>query len=443
MLVGNKVKHRNKGTDTLSLFIVTIFGNVGCMRMARIKLSGRGAVYHCVSRVVGRQLLLDNDCKEMLVQLLWKLAAFYGLEVITYCMMDNHFHLLLRVSPPGVIADTVLLERLAAFYGPKGTLTILAREALAVRGQMDADVRERIVGRMGEISVFMQEFKQRFSRWYNRRHARDGALWSERFRSVIIEDQPTSVEAVAAYIDLNPVRAGLVDDPKDYRFCGYAAATAGNKLARKGLMSIQNGVYQGAKSSLNQIHETPNAGETCKGNVAAKSMKETVNNKLIPTSPFANEVSNIRTPQVTNSSTATPPAPALALEATPSLATKVSTTPGIKPWTVWSVCASEYRMHLFARAGATRQSGKTTLNPEKIRQVLQEGGQLSLGEVCRLRLRYLTDGLAFGTQNFINEVFSLHRDKFTAKRQPGARPIAGLTALGLNSLRNLRPRVIG
>lgn len=59
------------------------------MRMARIKLTGRGAVYHCVSRVVGRQHLLDDVCKETLVGLLWKLAAFYGLEVVTYCMMDN------------------------------------------------------------------------------------------------------------------------------------------------------------------------------------------------------------------------------------------------------------------------------------------------------------------------------------------------------------------
>lgn len=446
MLVGNKVKLRNKGTDTLSLFVVTVFGNVGCMRMARLKLSGRGAVYHCVSRVVGRQLLLDNNCKEVMVQLLWKLAAFYGFEVITYCMMDNHFHLLLRVQPPKVVADTLLLERLAAFYGPKGTLTILAREALAVRGQIDTDVRERIVSRMGDISVFMQEFKQRFSRWYNRRHARDGALWSERFRSVIIEDQPISVEAVAAYIDLNPVRAGIVDDPKDYRFCGYAAATAGDKLARKGLMSIQNGAYQEVAALLNPANQVPNAGETYTENAAVKSVKSTLSHNDTQSSHFAKEDSASTTPCSPNLSSPTPPtslAPVPAIKTTPPQATKGCRGPRIKPWTLWSVCASEYRMHLFARAGATRQSGKTTLNPEKIRQVFQQGGQLSLGEICRLRLRHLTDGLALGTQDFINEVYSLHREKFSAKRQSGARPTEGLTAFGLNSLRNLRPRIRG
>ena len=56
------------------------------MRMARIKLEGAAAVYHCISRVVGGQLLLDDGCKEKLVEILGKVAAFCGVDVITYCM---------------------------------------------------------------------------------------------------------------------------------------------------------------------------------------------------------------------------------------------------------------------------------------------------------------------------------------------------------------------
>ena len=52
-----------------------------------------------------------------------------------------------------------------------------------------------------------------------------------------MEDTPGAVRALAVSIDLNPVRAGLVQDPKDYRFCGYAQAVAGNAVLRKGLMS--------------------------------------------------------------------------------------------------------------------------------------------------------------------------------------------------------------
>ncbi len=56
----------------------------------------------------------------------------------------------------------------------------------------------------------MKELKQRFSRWYNRQTGRFGTLWAERFKSVLVEDHPANVETLAAYIDLNPVRAGLV-----------------------------------------------------------------------------------------------------------------------------------------------------------------------------------------------------------------------------------------
>ncbi|MCX6863846.1 MAG: transposase, partial [Verrucomicrobia bacterium] len=72
------------------------------MRRARIKEAG--AVYHCVSRTVGGQFLLDDLAKQRLVDLLFPLAQFCGVEIITYCMMSNHFHLLIRIPP----ADTCI-----------------------------------------------------------------------------------------------------------------------------------------------------------------------------------------------------------------------------------------------------------------------------------------------------------------------------------------------
>jgi putative transposase len=91
---------------------------------------------------------------------------------------------------------------------------------------------------MGDVSLFMKELKQRFSIWYNRSHKRYGTLWAERFKSVLIQDTAACLRTVAAYIDLNPVRAGLVEDPKDYRYCGYAEAVAGRSEAREGLRKV-------------------------------------------------------------------------------------------------------------------------------------------------------------------------------------------------------------
>jgi len=131
------------------------------------------------------------------------------MEVITYCMMANHFHVLIRVPEPPQLTDEQLLERMRALYGAKGALTLLARQAVSERGKIDEDIRRKLVERMGDVSAFMKELKQRFSRWYNRRHGRFGTLWAERFKSVVVEDQPSSVEAVAAYIDLKHPRRSL------------------------------------------------------------------------------------------------------------------------------------------------------------------------------------------------------------------------------------------
>jgi hypothetical protein len=63
-------------------------------------------------------------------------------------------------------------------------------------------------------------------------------LWADRFKSVLVQGEGNPLQTMAAYIDLNPVRAGLVEDPKGYRFCGYAEAVAGDIVAQRGMMTI-------------------------------------------------------------------------------------------------------------------------------------------------------------------------------------------------------------
>jgi hypothetical protein len=85
----------------------------------------------------------------------------------------------------------------------------------------------------------MKTVKQRFSIWFNVHHERFGTLWAERFTSTIVEgNHHHALKMVAAYIDLNPVRAGMVKDPKDYRWCGYGEAEAiGGKMV-SGLRNV-------------------------------------------------------------------------------------------------------------------------------------------------------------------------------------------------------------
>jgi len=196
-----------------------------------MKLEGMPATYHAMSRVVGGQRLFGDREKEILRKMLWQVADFCGVEILTYCVMSNHFHVLIRVPEKVVVSDAELLRRFRVLY-PKPTkyqTAEFARLEKALReGDEDAVViRERLLARMHDLSEFMKTVKQRFSIWYNRNHDnRRGTLWMERFKSVLVEGAGNPLQTMAAYIDLNPVRAGLVEDPKDYRFCGYAEAVA-------------------------------------------------------------------------------------------------------------------------------------------------------------------------------------------------------------------------
>jgi putative transposase len=211
------------------------------MRTRRIKIEGRGAVYHCISRVVGGDFLLKDSCKEQFKRMLWQQAKFCGIEVVTYCVMTNHFHVLVRVPESQVLSDGELLERVLMFYGEKVPWVGLLKARFESQGFIEQDLRDSLVSRMGDLSVFLKELKKRFSNWYNRENRRFGTLWAERFKSVLVEDKPSVVSLVAAYVDLNPVRAGIVSDPKDYRFSGYSEAVTGGELARRGILSFSSG----------------------------------------------------------------------------------------------------------------------------------------------------------------------------------------------------------
>lgn len=212
--------------------------------------------YHVVSRVVDRRLVFGEREKRQFVRLLARQCGFCGVRCLTYCVMGNHFHLLLEVPVDegrrfeAEADDEAVLLR-AAHIKSARWVEEARREwaALRERGE-DGEVdrrRARLTRRMHDLSEFMRELKWRFSRWYNGVSGRRGTLWEERFRSVLlegrgaagtIEGEVGALRAIAAYIDLNPVRAGLVRRACDYRFSGWGAARRGVTDARQGLALV-------------------------------------------------------------------------------------------------------------------------------------------------------------------------------------------------------------
>ncbi len=219
------------------------------MRRPRLKLDPgkEEAYYHCMSRVVGAEWLMDDIAKEVLRKQMWALAEYCGVEIVTYVLMSNHYHILVRVPKRRSVGDVELLglyRRLHPKLKPQQELALRVVERdMAINGDFAQRWRERQLRQMFDVSIFNKLLKMRFSIWYNRTHNRIGTFWAERFKSVLVESGD-ALEEMAAYIDLNAVRAKMVSDPKDYRFCGYAEAFGGNLRARQGLMLVHNEDWQ-------------------------------------------------------------------------------------------------------------------------------------------------------------------------------------------------------
>ena len=198
-------------------------------------------VYHCVSRIVDRRFIFGDAEKEFFLKNLRRYERLCGVRVLTHCVMDNHFHILVEVPRrPEVLPDEAQLIGLIGESLGSEVAQRLTHQLERWREQNNEPAirkeLERWYAQMWDLGRFMKMVKQRFSCWYNRSRPerRVGTLWESRYRSILVECGQT-LQAMAFYIDLNPVRAGKVRDPKDYRWCGYGAAVAGVAAAREGL----------------------------------------------------------------------------------------------------------------------------------------------------------------------------------------------------------------
>lgn len=239
------------------------------MRRTRLKAPQTHplAYYHCVSRVVNREFVLGEEEKAQFCRYMRLYEELYGLRVISYCLMSNHFHILVEVpqrpEEEDLPNDEELIARVQKCLGEKAA-TDLRWELERFRGQGNdhtaEELRQNWFARMWNVSTFMKVLKQRFTQWFNRRHQRRGTLWEERFKSVLVEGKGPALRAMAAYIDLNPVRAGICQDPKDYRCYTYGEAIGGGKTSKNAGKSRKSiawlGSFRGSIAGTSREVET-------------------------------------------------------------------------------------------------------------------------------------------------------------------------------------------
>ena len=345
--------------------------------------------YHCISRVVDRRFVLGTEEKEKFRTLMRMQENFTGCRVVSYCLMDNHFHLLLEVPPmaEGGISDEVLLKRLSALYSEAFVAGVAAelaearrqvRDGLGEESVLVGRIHERFAYRMHDLGEFMKGLLQRYTQWHNRAHSRTGRLWEDRFKSVIVEDG-VAAKTMAAYIDLNPVRAGMVKDPADYRWSSYGEAIGGGakgngKKARVGLVrAIRAHKGSGADDSL-----------------------------------WANDVSR-------------------------------------EYRRLLMAGAVEKTETRVGRSGAMETRVKRKgVSAKEVEREKEREGEMPMSRMLRCRVRYFTDGAVIGSRSFVNEAFASARERFGRKRKDGARRLRGEASASagiLWSMRDLRKGV--
>ena len=210
------------------------------MRRPRIKVDGEG-FYHVVSRIGGRRFLIDEAEKSVLLGMIRAAAAFSGVEMLTFAIMSNHFHLLVRVPARREVPDAELLRRMEALYGGPRFRKVLDKWEKWSGKRQEWRVEEekaRLRARMYDLSQFCKTFKEAYTQDYNRRHDNTGTIWEGRFKSMLVEGSCRAMMTVAGYIHLNPVRAGVVKRAEDAGNAGFGAACRGDALARGGLVAL-------------------------------------------------------------------------------------------------------------------------------------------------------------------------------------------------------------
>ena len=171
-------------------------------RIPRMIIDDETTVYHVMSRTALDGFPLGDIEKDFMLDLIRRYAKLYFVEILGFCLMGNHFHLLVKMFPEYKFTDEDIQKRFEKFYG----------DSRAFSKSQIPYFREKL----SSLSEFIREIKVGFARYYNKRHNRRGYFWGDRFKSVIVDKGETLVNCLA-YIDLNPLRAGIVKPPEDYR----------------------------------------------------------------------------------------------------------------------------------------------------------------------------------------------------------------------------------
>jgi hypothetical protein len=188
------------------------------------------AILHCTQRCVRRAYLSGVDAvsgtdysyrKEWIRQRIEKLASVFGLDILTYAILSNHLHVVVRSRPDVVAAWSdrqAALRWLQIFPGKRideqlGDPTTHDVDTLVNDSERMALIRKRL----SDVSWFMRALSEPIARLANRQDECTGSFWEGRFKVQRLLDE-AALLACCMYVDLNPIRAAMAESPADSEF---------------------------------------------------------------------------------------------------------------------------------------------------------------------------------------------------------------------------------
>lgn len=185
--------------------------------------------YHIVTRCVRRSFLCGTDHstgksyehrREWLEDRIRLLASLFGIEICAYAVMSNHIHLVIKLDPESinVLSGKEILARwLFLFKGPLLVQRAFRGEVLdAAQRDAVSDFIEVYRNRLKDLGWFMKCLTEPIARLANKEDQCTGHFWESRYKSQALLTEEAILSAMA-YVDLNPIRAGMADRPEKSR----------------------------------------------------------------------------------------------------------------------------------------------------------------------------------------------------------------------------------
>jgi REP element-mobilizing transposase RayT len=185
--------------------------------------------YHCIARCVRRAWLWGEDeyagknyshRKQWVIDRLGSLCSIFGIEVCAFAILSNHYHLVLYVDRERARRWTkqeVIDRWTVLFRVPALVKRWQSAEALEAERAAAESIIEQWRTRLYDISWFMRCLNEHLARLANQEDQCTGRFWEGRFKSQALLDEAGVLTAMA-YVDLNPIRAGIAKTPEESEF---------------------------------------------------------------------------------------------------------------------------------------------------------------------------------------------------------------------------------